>query len=172
MTAAFAKALDLTLHYQDVRVEETWSRDGHIYFSIGHVNVTLVDRGFGLNSGETTIDFLPPRDLTKQSRRSIGEKTVIAMYLNNRAVESLVRGGLDDAYWWAARGHRAGTVVRERVQHARGGLTSAAGCRAMPRRCSCRSSGASPGNVHVMSNLVAALNEQGHTGRRTPGRRS
>jgi Flp pilus assembly protein TadD len=31
----------------------------------------------------------------------IGEPTVVAMFMNNRAAESLARGRLDDAYWWA-----------------------------------------------------------------------
>jgi Tfp pilus assembly protein PilF len=162
MTAAFAKALDLTLHYQNVRVEETWSRDGHIYFSIGHVNVTLVDRGFGRNSGETKIDFLPPRDLAKQSVRPISEKTVIAMYLNNRAVESLVRGGLDDAYWWA----REAVVQEPSFLSAYNTLGAVYERRGMPgnaEKVFVHVLGREPGNVHVMSNLVAALNEQGHT---------
>jgi Tfp pilus assembly protein PilF len=31
----------------------------------------------------------------------IGENTIVAMYMNNRAAESLARGRVDDAYWWA-----------------------------------------------------------------------
>src|SRR5579862_2305293 len=41
MTAALAKELDLSVHFQNVIVDETWSRTGDVYFSIGHVNLTL-----------------------------------------------------------------------------------------------------------------------------------
>jgi Tfp pilus assembly protein PilF len=47
------------------------------------------------------IDFLPPEELRGLRTRIIGEHTVIAMFMNNRATESLVDGRLDDAYWWA-----------------------------------------------------------------------
>ena len=33
--------------------------------------------------------------------RPLEEATVVAMYMNNRAVESLARGKTDDAYWYA-----------------------------------------------------------------------
>src|SRR5438128_4904778 len=106
MTAAFAKALDLSVQYQNVFVEETWSRNGDIYFSIGHVNLTLgkrqTDIGFGRNESELmTIDFLPPTDIRGLRSWVIGEQTIVAMYMNNRAVESFTQGQLNDAYWWA-----------------------------------------------------------------------
>src|SRR5207302_2949638 len=37
MTAAFAKEMDFTIRYQNVFTDETWSRDGDFYLSIGHV---------------------------------------------------------------------------------------------------------------------------------------
>src|SRR5213592_1669215 len=42
MTAAFAKEMDFTIRYQNVFTDETWSRDGDFYLSIGHVNLSLV----------------------------------------------------------------------------------------------------------------------------------
>jgi Tfp pilus assembly protein PilF len=107
MTAAFAKAVGLSVQYQTVAVEETWSRNGGIYFNLGHVNLTL---GRGLTSiryGQiessrlTTIDFLPPGDIRGQQTQEIGEERIVAMYMNNRAGESLADGRIDDAYWWA-----------------------------------------------------------------------
>lgn len=107
MTAAFAKAVGLSVQYQTVAVEETWSRNGGIYFNLGHVNLTL---GRGLTSiryGQiessrlTTIDFLPPGDIRGQQTQEIGEERIVAMYMNNRAGESLADSRLDDAYWWA-----------------------------------------------------------------------
>jgi Tfp pilus assembly protein PilF len=106
MTAAFAKELGLAVQYQDVIVDETWARTGDIYYSIGHVNLTLgkkdVDVTVKRNETiETTIDFLPPGDIRGLRMRVIPEKTIVAMYMNNRAVESLSRGEHNDAYWWA-----------------------------------------------------------------------
>lgn len=162
MTAAFAKALGLDLRYQNVLVEETWGRDGQIYFSIGHVNVTLIERRIGANDGETTIDFLPPRDLRAQKSRPITEQTVIAMYMNNRAVEALVRGHVDDAYWWAR-----GAIKQEpwflSAYNTLGAVYERRGMPANAEIAFQHVLGREPGNLHVMSNLVAALREQGRT---------
>ena len=106
MTAAFAKELGLYARYQSVIVDETWSRSGDIYLSVGHVNLTLgrrqIDGGFGhAETDLMTIDFLPPQDIRHQRVRVIGEETIVAMYMNNRAVEALSAGDVDNAYWWA-----------------------------------------------------------------------
>ena len=47
------------------------------------------------------IDFDPPQPGQKQYSRSIPESTVLAMYMNNRAAESLAAGEVDEAYWFA-----------------------------------------------------------------------
>ena len=106
MTAALAKEIGLPVRYQRVYVDDTWSRSGDVYFSIGHVNLSLgrrqIDGGFGRNDSDMmTIDFLPPRDLRGVRTRELEEETIAAMYMNNRAAESFTRGQLDDAYWWA-----------------------------------------------------------------------
>ncbi|MHB8666743.1 MAG: tetratricopeptide repeat protein, partial [Burkholderiales bacterium] len=106
MTAALAKELGLRVYYQRVFAEEPWSRDGGIYFRSEHVNLTL-GRRLGSRENSTdkdlqiTIDFLPQEDVRGYRTRDIAERTVIAMFMNNRAAESLARGNLDDAYWWA-----------------------------------------------------------------------
>ena len=106
MTAAFAKELGLSVRYQSVLGDDSWDRAGDIYVSVGHVNLTLSDRppqtGLGLmDTGQLTVDFVPPRNARSVRARVIQEHTVVAMYLNNRAVESLTRGEVSDAYWWA-----------------------------------------------------------------------
>ena len=107
MTAAFAKAVGLSLQYQSVAVEETWSRNGGIYFNLGHVNLTLgrgmtsIRYGQVENSRLTTIDFLPPSDIRGQRIQEIGEERIVAMFMNNRAGESLADARVDDAYWWS-----------------------------------------------------------------------
>ncbi len=79
MTAAFAKEMGLPVAYQNVYVDETWSRIGDIYFSIGHVNLTLGRRHdpTSVRDDEAdllTIDFLPPSELrglrTRVDRRA------------------------------------------------------------------------------------------------------
>ncbi|MBV8468523.1 MAG: tetratricopeptide repeat protein, partial [Burkholderiaceae bacterium] len=47
------------------------------------------------------VDFLPSESAARLKTYTIEEKTVVAAYLNNRAVESLVQGHMDEAYAWA-----------------------------------------------------------------------
>jgi len=105
MTAAFAKELGLQVEYQSAYTSETWSRSGSLYIISGHVNLTLgrrfVDAGSIETTGRLTVDFLPPTETRGMRTHRIAEETVVAMYLNNRAAETLVQGRLDDAYWWA-----------------------------------------------------------------------
>ena len=107
MTGAVAKEIGLTVRYQLVLGDEALDRAGDIAISIGHVNLTLDDQmqlplGFRSTQRDPlTVDFLPPKDGRQPRTRAIEERTVVAMYLNNRAVESLTRGRVDDAYWWA-----------------------------------------------------------------------
>jgi len=103
MTAAFARELGMPVHYQHVFADETWSRSGDFYLSIGHVNVSLGTRltEHSPNEVTMTIDFLPPKDLRGLRTWVLDESTIVAMYMNNRAVESLTDGNVNDAYWWA-----------------------------------------------------------------------
>ncbi len=106
MTAAFAKELGVPVRYQSVVTDELWGRDGGIDFVIDHVNITLGQRmGGAVWAGQftdaVTIDFLPPKDLRGQRQHVITEATVLAMYMNNRAAETLAQGHIDAAYWWA-----------------------------------------------------------------------
>ncbi len=104
MTAAFAKELGLQVTYQSAYLEETWGRSGDLLVRSGHVNVTL-DRKMGdrntIGSAATTVDFLPAESLRGLRLRDIREETIVAMYMNNKAVEALADGRLDDAYAWA-----------------------------------------------------------------------
>ncbi len=113
MTSAFAKALGLNVTYQKVMVDDVWGRSGDIYLAIGHVNLTMGKRktdegGFGYRVGKRpyesegmTVDFLPAVDLLRTRTVPLDEGAIVAMYMNNRAVEALAGGRIDDAYWWA-----------------------------------------------------------------------
>lgn len=165
MTGAFAKAMGLSVRYQAVLGAEDFDRSGDLSISIGHVNLTLDDRAVRSGMLTTdrepwTVDFLPARDAQNLRTRPIEEHTVIAMFLNNRAVESLVLGGLDDAYWWAREAIRRdpelisayvtlGVVYR---QHGQPALAEAALARVNTRE---------PENTQALANRVLALRDLG-----------
>jgi len=161
MTSAFAKALGLSIEYQAAFIEPTWSRIGGMYFLSGHVNLTLGGRSIGARSSELlTVDFLPPEELRALRTRVIAEATIVAMYMNNRAAESLVRGQVNDAYWWAraAIGQDPGFLSAYNtlgVIYLRHGDWPQAEqvLRYVLER--------EPGNVHALSNLALALDKLG-----------
>jgi len=107
MTAAFARELGMTVHFRSVMVDETWSRESGLYLVASHVNIALGHRkptGMLYDESaehELVVDFLPPPDASRLRSRQLEEEDIVALYLNNRAAESLVQGKLDDAYWWA-----------------------------------------------------------------------
>jgi tetratricopeptide (TPR) repeat protein len=106
MTAAFAKELGLTVHYQAVLAGENWSLKGGMVLSSSHVNLGLGKAPIGQLQGwerteMLTIDFLPPEDIAGYRTSPLDEDAIVAMYMNNRAAEALVSRRIDDAYWWA-----------------------------------------------------------------------
>ncbi|HUQ28872.1 MAG TPA: tetratricopeptide repeat protein [Usitatibacter sp.] len=106
MTGAFAKELGLTVRYQRLFSDETWSRAGDFYFASGHVNVTLGrkhadPRVLFTERNQLTIDFIPLPEGKRQHAYEVSEAAIVSMYMNNRAAELLARGRLDDAYWHA-----------------------------------------------------------------------
>ena len=105
LTAAFARELGVPVRFQMVYVDEAWSRRDGIEISTEHVNVTLgAKAGIGTRGGteatDLTIDFLPPKDLGSRRTRVLAENTIVAMYMNNRAAESLNEPPFNRAYWW------------------------------------------------------------------------
>ena len=111
MTAAFARELGLQVRYQSAYLEEAWSRRGSLLLKSGHVNITLGQR-IGDHTASPlqfslTIDFLPPEELRNLKTIEIRESLIVAMFMNNRSVEALVQGRLDDAYAWAREAVRA-----------------------------------------------------------------
>lgn len=106
MTAAFAKRIGLSVEFQSVVVDETWSRSGDLYINAGHVNIVLGRRYLSSRTGYIgdqllTIDFLPPEEISRQRTHALNEATILAMYSNNRAAELLAQNKLNDAYWAA-----------------------------------------------------------------------
>ena len=117
MTTAFARELGLHVTYQSAYLEQAWSRKQDLLVLNGHINVTLAQRsrvapwtapvGAQWNPNDLTIDFLPQEDLRTLKTIEIPESLVVAMFMNNRSVETLVQGRLDDAYAWAREAVRA-----------------------------------------------------------------
>jgi Tfp pilus assembly protein PilF len=164
MTAAFAKQIGVPVRYQMVLGDAVWSRSGGMYFSISHVNLTLgaelTGRIVDNQSAPLTIDFLPGEDIRGQRIRVVSEETIVAMYMNNRAAESLAEGQIDDAYWWARAAikqdprfmsayNTLGVIYRRH-----GNLQEAEQVLSLVLELE-------PGNTQVMSNLALVLNEQG-----------
>lgn len=165
MTSAFAKEMGLPVRYQRVFVDDTWSRSGDMYFASSHVNLTLGighigDRILDEQTAPMTIDFLPAEDIRGRRMRTIGEETIVAMYMNNRAVESLAQGQLNNAYWWA----------RKAIEHDPRFLSSYNTLGVIYRRHGNLQEAErilnhvlelEPGNTLVMSNLALVFNDQG-----------
>lgn len=160
MTAALAKEMGIGVRYQNVYTDETWTRRDDLYFSVGHVNLTLGRRppqlGTRIDDGESlTIDFLPPSEMRGMNWRVIEEKTIVAMYMNNRAAESLAAGKVDDAYWFAREAIRQdGEFVA--AYNTLGVIYQRAGHPAHAARVLAWALGQEPRNTSVMSNLANA----------------
>jgi Flp pilus assembly protein TadD len=106
MTSAFAKQLGLPVSYRRVVMEEMYTRADNLTLASGHVNLVLASLPSRLwrhdaDDASLTVDFLPSEDTRGQQSHPLEERTLIAMYLNNRAVEALGQGQLDEAYGWA-----------------------------------------------------------------------
>ena len=164
MTAAFAKQIGVPVRYQMVLGDAVWSRSGGMYFSISHVNLTLGPEQGGHivdnQSAPLTIDFLPGEDIRGQRIRVVGEHTIVAMYMNNRAAESLATGQVNDAYWWA----RAAIEQDPRFMSAYNTLGVTYRRHGNQREAEQVLSlvlELEPGNTQVMSNLALVLNDQG-----------
>lgn len=167
MTAALARELGLSVRFQSVEVEEAWGRDGDLVLFVGHVNLalgrSLPGRRVLDGPGDwLTIDFLPNADLSRQRSTEIEESRILAMYMNNKAVEALASGQVDDAYWWAREALRqdrgfVSAVNTLGVVHQRRGRPALAEA-ALRHVLSLE-----PTNSHALGNLQHSLLQQGRT---------
>jgi len=105
LTAAMARELRIPYHYQSVLNATDWSQSDKFFMSIGHVNIVLerVPDLYELkiwSAQPVIVDFLTPDKAASLDTQTIDESTILAMFSNNRAVESLLQGNVDNAYWW------------------------------------------------------------------------
>lgn len=113
LSAALARELEVPIRFRSIRGYDTVSRSDEWVFVSGHVNVLL---GTPANSPVSVstqpaepalvVDFMPPRAAQRLFSVEIPERTVLAMFHNNRAAEALVAGDLDAAYAAAQRAIR------------------------------------------------------------------
>jgi Flp pilus assembly protein TadD len=106
MSAALAKYLDLPVQYQVLVGQESWSRNGDLSFINGHVNLTvarrLIDRVAGYDSDTAwQLNFGALATGRGSLLKVVDESTILAMFMNNRAAEALIRGEMADAYAYA-----------------------------------------------------------------------
>lgn len=110
MTAAFAKGMGIPVQFRSININETMSRSNGLVFLSGHVNVAFPVtpnagdvESISVDAQMLAIDFAPQ---SGSGRRLvvIDERTLLALYLNNRAAELLAEDELDRAYWWIRTG--------------------------------------------------------------------
>lgn len=165
MTASLAREMGIAVRFQSVFVEETWSRQGDLYFSIGHVNLALGGRppklGTRIDDGEQLIvDFLPPPDLKGLNWRVVDDRTILAMYMNNRAAESIADGRLDDAYWFAREAIRQDPAFVV-AQNTLGVIYQRRGHLAQAAQVLERALDSEPRNTRILTNLANVYEAQG-----------
>ncbi|QKY10534.1 tetratricopeptide repeat protein [Janthinobacterium lividum] len=175
MTAALAHEMGLTVRYQEVLGEESWSRSGDMYFVAGHVNLVLGQRlddksGRYDAKGMMVIDFLPSGEMGSYRTRELDEATIVAMYMNNRAAETMSEGQLDQAYWWA-RAAIGQDPSFSGAYNTLGVIQFRHGDLAAARRTLAHALTRSPDNTVLLSNLAQALEASGMAQEALPLRR-
>ncbi len=165
MTAALARALDLRVTFRQVYTADEWTRNDDLVFRGGHVNVLLepsaeeqretLDRILAV-----IIDFLPGEFLQHQRWREISEETVLAMYMNNRAAETMVLGDLDEAYWWARGALRIDPMYLDSF-NTLGVIYSRHGNRAQAEQVFRHVLAREPENVASLGNLAGLMERAG-----------
>jgi hypothetical protein len=105
MTAAFAREMGIAVDFRSAEVADIWGRSGRLAVGSGHIDITLnpvpLIIGARVEERPVSIDFLPPDQMRDLPTHTVPESTVVAMFMNNRAVEALADGRVDDAYAWA-----------------------------------------------------------------------
>lgn len=167
LTAALARELDLGVSYQLVTNASSYARAGGLIAYSEHVNIVLGGAGSGRRQGHArgtlmTIDFLPAGDLAGQRTVPITEATVVAMFMNNRAVEALVAGRIDESYAWARAAIRSDPGFMPgfntlALAMARRGLDAPA------ERALRHALAGEPGNPQFLANLIDRLAARGAT---------
>lgn len=163
LTGALAGELGVPVRYQRVYGHDAWSRASGIAFLSGHVNLILGNGGVLDREGSRalTIDFLETDGIGRRSdAHEIDQNTVVAMYLNNRAAETLAAGDVEQAYWWARAAVRQAPAFTS-AYNTLGVVYLRHGDLAAAERVLRYADGREPANPQVLSNLARALDRRG-----------
>ena len=99
MTTALAQALGLEVGFQAVHGDALFRREGGLTLQTGHVNLVLGPRqrqptwapaSADVVKNRLVIDFLPQETARSLPAETINQARVLAMFMNNRAVELLL----------------------------------------------------------------------------------
>ena len=165
MTAALARELGMSVQFQSVFVDETWSRSGGIHFTSGHVNL-VVGRAFRDikshydDNVHITIDFIEPVANRRHRARPISQETVSAMFMNNRSAEALADGQVSEAYWWVREAIRQDPGFQS-AYNTLGVIYRRNGNRAEAEQVLTYAMARDPANILLMSNLVMVFDDAG-----------
>ena len=103
LSYSLAKALDMSVQMQEVRVPVVFDRRGNVEFLNRHVNVFIRSVGDlylvagSMRPGDVIIDF-QPQVASRREGSALSEDGILARFYNNLAAEYLVRGDLTLAY--------------------------------------------------------------------------
>lgn len=168
MTSAFAKHLGLPVSYRRVVMDELFTRTDSLTLASGHINLVLAPLPSRLwrndaDDASLTVDFLPGEDTKGQRSHPLEERTLVAMYLNNRAVETLAQGHLDEAYAWARE-----SLLQDRrfgaAANTLGVIYSRAGHDEAAEAALRHALAVDPDHPAALGNLIGLLNRLGRSG--------
>jgi Tfp pilus assembly protein PilF len=167
MTAAFARHLGVPVSYQSVQVDDIYSHSGGLMLVSHHVNLVLGRRSMhsmvaGGPNDDMTVDFLPPAELRGQRSQPLDERTVLAMYFNNRAAEALADGHLTETYAWSREALQQDPSFLPAI-NTLAVLYMRAGHQAESRAALEHILALSPRSTSTLANLALLLERQGQT---------
>jgi tetratricopeptide (TPR) repeat protein len=105
LSYSLAKALDMSVQMQEVRVPVVFDRRGSVEFLNRHVNLLISGRSDGglyvkdglMRSGDVIIDF-EPQVASRREGLALSDDGILARFYNNVAAEYLAQGDLNLAY--------------------------------------------------------------------------
>jgi len=105
LSYSLAKALDMPVQMQEVRVPVVFDRRGSVEFLNRHVNLLILGRSDGglyvkdglMRSGDVIIDF-EPQVASRREGIALSDDGILARFYNNVAAEYLAQGDLSLAY--------------------------------------------------------------------------
>ena len=105
LSYSLAKALDMPVQMQEVRVPVVFDRRGSVEFLNRHVNLLISGRSDGglyvkdglMRSGDVVIDF-EPQVASRREGIALSDDGILARFYNNVAAEYLAQGDLTLAY--------------------------------------------------------------------------